>query len=55
MDNPDDYNFLPRTFQIPGEEEKLQKYWKENPKKTFICKPDEGSEGCGILLAQKYS
>ena len=30
MDNyPDDYtNFLPRTFSIPGEEEKLKDYMK---------------------------
>ena len=27
---------------------------KAHPKKTFICKPEDGSEGCGILLAQKF-
>lgn len=51
---PEEFNFLPRTFTLPGEEDKLQQYMKQNPAKTFICKPDEGSEGCGILLAQKY-
>jgi hypothetical protein len=52
--HPSEFDFAPRTFNMPEDQAVLQEFMKANPKKTFICKPDGGAEGCGILLAQKY-
>ena len=52
--HPDIFDFVPRTFSMPEDSQILHDYMKAHPKKTFICKPEDGSEGCGILLAQKY-
>ena len=51
---PDEYSFVPKSYNMPQDEDALKAYMKKHPNKTFICKPNEGSEGCGILLAKKF-
>jgi ABC-type uncharacterized transport system YnjBCD substrate-binding protein len=51
---PDKFDFIPQSFSMPEESQALQEFMNAHPKKTFICKPEDGSEGCGILLAQKF-
>ena len=48
------FDFVPQTFNMPEEAEELKEFMASNSKKTFICKPDAGSEGCGIILAKKF-
>ena len=50
----DDFDFIPKTFCLPKEIDKLKTHMNKHQNKTFIFKPTEGAEGCGILLAQKF-
>lgn len=52
--HPDEFDFIPRTFVMPKEAKEASEYMEAHPRKTFICKPQEGSEGCGIVLAKKF-
>ena len=49
--HPEEFDFVPRTFTMPEDAQILLDFMKKHPTKTFICKPSDGSEGCGILLA----
>ena len=46
----DEYDFVPRSFVMPQDQELLQEFMSKNGKKTLICKPDSAAEGCGIIL-----
>ena len=48
---PEDYNFVPKTWILPGEFGQFQQYAKELKKKkkarTYIVKPSNGAMGNG--------
>ena len=47
-----DYNFVPLTFDLSYEGQQLKRYMNAHRggNKTYIIKPHNGAEGCGILL-----
>lgn len=47
---PDDYDFVPKTFILPKDEEACRKAMSKNKSKTWICKPSKGSQGDGLQL-----
>lgn len=52
---PQIMNFHPKSFLLPGQFSDLKTYMLSIPKKTdrtFIIKPDRGSQGRGIILVQ---
>mmetsp|Transcript_12514 Transcript_12514/g.16012 ORF Transcript_12514/g.16012 Transcript_12514/m.16012 type:complete len:388 (+) Transcript_12514:337-1500(+) len=50
-----DYNFVPLTFDLSYEADSLKRHMNAHKgKKTYILKPHNGAEGCGILLVQQY-
>lgn len=48
---PNEYNFYPSTFVLPGDMQKFKLQLKK--RKTFIIKPEAGSQGQGIYLVKK--
>lgn len=48
--HPNGYSFFPQTWLLPSELHELKNYSKNNPKDTFICKPEHMSQGKGIYL-----
>ncbi|OHS96633.1 hypothetical protein TRFO_37153 [Tritrichomonas foetus] len=54
---PEYYNFHPRSFIIPSQLSDLKNFMSTIPRKsdrTFIIKPDKGSQGKGIFLIQDF-
>ncbi|XP_014014596.1 tubulin polyglutamylase ttll6 isoform X2 [Salmo salar] len=56
---PKDYNIFPRTWCLPADVflylcsySDFQAYTRSKKHKTFICKPDSGCQGRGILLTK---
>ncbi|XP_075714251.1 tubulin polyglutamylase TTLL13 isoform X2 [Rhinoderma darwinii] len=49
---PKDYNIFPRTWCLPADYGDLQAYCRTKKNKTYICKPDSGSQGRGIFLSK---
>ena len=53
---PDDYNFFPRTWILPDEDEEFAMFIQAQKKKarspTYIVKPAGGTQGEGIFLIQ---
>jgi tubulin polyglutamylase TTLL6/13 len=52
---PNVYNFHPKSFLLPGQFADLRSFMLSIPRKserTFIVKPDRGSQGRGIVLVQ---
>lgn len=47
---PEEYNFMPKEYVIPEEQETLEKYIKEHPMNWMIAKPSRGRGGDGIFL-----
>ena len=47
-----DFNFCPRTFTMPEDEEQLHQHSKKNKQPIYIVKPGFGSQGDGIFLAK---
>lgn len=47
---PEAYDFMPREFVIPEEQEVLDKYIKDHPANWMIAKPSRGKGGEGIFL-----
>ena len=45
---------IPTTFVLPDDLVTLQS-WFSSGKKTVICKPEDGCQGDGIFIAQKWS
>ncbi|KAF7283413.1 hypothetical protein GWI33_000654 [Rhynchophorus ferrugineus] len=49
---PRDYNFFPKTWCFPADLGEAMTYAKLRKNKTFILKPDAGSQGRGIILTK---
>ena len=50
-----DYNFVPLTFDLSYEADALKRHMAASKgKRTYILKPHNGAEGCGIILVQYY-
>ena len=49
---PDLYDFHPKSFIVPSQSIDLKMYLNSHNRKTFIIKPDLGSQGRGIFLVQ---
>lgn len=49
---PDLYDFHPKSFIVPTQSFDLKMYLNSHGRKTFIIKPDLGSQGRGIFLVQ---
>lgn len=47
---PEDFNFVPRTFILPADDEICRKVMRKNKEKTWICKPSKGAQGEGLQL-----
>jgi len=47
---PEDYDFIPRTYIIPKEEEECRKVMRRNKGKVWIWKPSKGAQGDGLQL-----
>jgi len=55
---PNEYNFHPISYILPGQFSELKSFMlsiSEKSQRTFIIKPDRGSLGKGIILAQDPS
>jgi len=52
---PDRFSFWPRSWLLPKETEKLERWMRKHPDQTVIVKPSGGSLGEGIFLAQSVS
>lgn len=50
--HPNSYSFFPQTWLIPSEFHELKSYAKNNPKDTYIIKPEWSSQGRGIYLSK---
>eukprot|EP00002_Diphylleia_rotans_P004376 TRINITY_DN1319_c0_g2_i5.p1 TRINITY_DN1319_c0_g2~~TRINITY_DN1319_c0_g2_i5.p1 ORF type:complete len:1041 (+),score=232.86 TRINITY_DN1319_c0_g2_i5:50-3172(+) len=50
---PDEYNIFPKTWILPQEMHEFKKVLKKNRSRTFIMKPNAGSQGRGIYLVKK--
>ncbi|XP_068610944.1 LOW QUALITY PROTEIN: tubulin polyglutamylase ttll6 [Brachionichthys hirsutus] len=49
---PKDYNIFPRTWCLPADYSDFQAYTRTKKGKTYICKPDTGSQGKGIVITK---
>ncbi|XP_030767601.1 tubulin polyglutamylase ttll6-like [Sitophilus oryzae] len=49
---PRDYNFFPKTWCFPADLGEAITYAKLRKNKTFILKPDAGSQGRGIIITK---
>jgi tubulin polyglutamylase TTLL11 len=48
--HPETFNFYPKTFILPQQEDAYIKYHKKNKSKTFVSKITTGSQGYGIRI-----
>lgn len=49
---PKDYNFFPKTWCLPADLGEVLAYSRMRKNKTFILKPDAGSQGRGIVITK---
>lgn len=49
---PKDYSIFPRTWCLPPDFGDFQAFYRSKKNKTFIMKPDSGSQGRGIFLTR---
>lgn len=49
---PKDYNFFPKTWCLPADLGEALSYSRLRKNKTFIMKPDAGSQGRGIFITK---
>jgi len=51
---PSEYAFVPDSWVMPLEKDKLKVWWEENKDSnpTFICKPSSSSSGRGIIVTK---
>ena len=47
---PEEYNFMPKEYVIPEEQEELEAYIKKHPANWMIAKPSRGRGGEGIFI-----
>jgi hypothetical protein len=50
---PADYDFYPQTWVLPEELNTFDRHVGENPNRTFIVKPNSGSQGQGIFFTRR--
>jgi hypothetical protein len=48
--HPENFQFYPKTFILPGQEIYYKKYHKSHKDKTFVSKTTSGSQGVGIRI-----
>uniref|UniRef100_A0A0N4Z0S9 Tubulin polyglutamylase TTLL11 n=1 Tax=Parastrongyloides trichosuri TaxID=131310 RepID=A0A0N4Z0S9_PARTI len=51
---PSEYTFYPQSWIIPAQLNEFREYIKNNETKWFISKPDDGAQGSGIYLMNKF-
>uniref|UniRef100_A0A0K0FDA5 Tubulin polyglutamylase TTLL11 (inferred by orthology to a human protein) n=1 Tax=Strongyloides venezuelensis TaxID=75913 RepID=A0A0K0FDA5_STRVS len=51
---PSEYTFYPQSWIIPAQLENFKEYMKANETRWFITKPDDGAQGSGIYLINKF-
>ncbi|KAM9837877.1 tubulin polyglutamylase ttll6 [Aulostomus maculatus] len=49
---PKDYNIFPQTWCLPADYSDFQTFTRAKKYKTYICKPDTGSQGKGIFITK---
>ncbi|XP_036909494.1 tubulin polyglutamylase TTLL13P-like isoform X1 [Sturnira hondurensis] len=49
---PLEYNIFPRTWCLPADYGDFQACGRQRKTRTFICKPDSGSQGRGIFITR---
>ncbi|KAM8836403.1 tubulin polyglutamylase ttll6 isoform 1-T5 [Spinachia spinachia] len=49
---PRDYNIFPRTWCLPADYSDFQAFTRAKKSKTYICKPDSGCQGKGIVITK---
>ncbi|XP_029312947.1 tubulin polyglutamylase ttll6 isoform X2 [Cottoperca gobio] len=49
---PKDYNIFPRTWCLPADYSDFQAHNRAKKSKTYICKPDTGCQGKGIIITK---
>lgn len=52
---PEDYDFVPETWCLPGEISKVEQYAKAHDHDCFIVKPNDGSSGKGIIITRNIA
>jgi tubulin polyglutamylase TTLL6/13 len=53
---PEEYNYFPLTWTLPGDYQEFKAYYETKPKgkaRTYIVKPESLSQGKGIFLTRK--
>lgn len=53
-DFKDEYNFFPKTWQLPTDNNDLKNQFSKKKNKTFIIKPVHMCQGRGIYLVRRY-
>ncbi len=53
-DLKDDFNFFPKTWQLPTDNNDLKNHFSKKKKKTFIIKPVHMCQGRGIYLVRRF-
>jgi len=51
---PNDYDFFPTTYNLPGDILEFRKEFKKAQPDTFIVKPSHDCQGRGIYLLNKF-
>uniref|UniRef100_A0A8C3YL51 Tubulin tyrosine ligase like 13 n=1 Tax=Catagonus wagneri TaxID=51154 RepID=A0A8C3YL51_9CETA len=49
---PTEYSIFPRTWCLPADYGDFQSYGRQWKTRTYICKPDSGSQGRGIFITR---
>ncbi|XP_058592526.1 tubulin polyglutamylase TTLL13 isoform X4 [Neofelis nebulosa] len=49
---PTEYNIFPRTWCLPADYGDFQSYGRQRKTRTYICKPDSGCQGRGIVITR---
>ena len=50
----DEYNFFPKTWQLPADNNDLKNQFNKKNNKTFIIKPVHMCQGRGIYLVRRF-
>ena len=51
---PKEYNFFPKTWTLPADLKSFKEQFNFRKAKTFIIKPEMGSQGKGIFLTRNF-
>lgn len=49
---PKEYHVFPKTWVLPADYSDFQSYCRQKKNKSFICKPESGSQGKGIFVTK---